>query len=318
MRIRSVRNLAAALTCTVLLAPALLLLADDPAQYSPWSAPANLGTIINTAGNDSGPCISKDGLSLYFNSNGLGGYGGLDIFVSHRASVDEPWGPPQNLGPNINSPANDNAPALSPDEHLLYFTSNRSGGFGGADLYVARRHNRRDDSTWQPAENLGGVVNTAAAEAAPAYFEDDATGTITLYFHSNRAGGLGGTDIYATTLQPDETWGAPVLVEELSSPFTDAQPGIRRDGLEMFVTSSRPGSYGQEDIWVSTRATTSDPWSIPVNMGPAINAPSPGYSGHVSTSLDRTTIYFYSYRPGFLGAQGAQDIYVASRAELRD
>jgi hypothetical protein len=209
---------------------ALVLVADEPPQYSPWSAPMNLGPIINTLGNDSGPCISRDGLSLYFNSDMLGGFGGLDIFVSHRASVDAPWGPPQNLGSNINSSGNDNAPALSPDEHWLYFQSTRPGGFGAQDLYVARRHNNRDDSVWQSATNLGSRVNTSANEGGPVYFEDDATGTITLYFFSNRPGGIGGSDIYASTFQPDETWGTPVLVRELSSPLEDIQPAIRRAG----------------------------------------------------------------------------------------
>ena len=92
---------------------------DDPKRFSPWSTPTSLGAVVNTAGNDSGPCISKDGLSLYFNSDSLGGYGNLDIFVSHRDSVDQPWGPPQNLGPNINSSLADNAPVLSNDEHWL-------------------------------------------------------------------------------------------------------------------------------------------------------------------------------------------------------
>jgi Tol biopolymer transport system component len=292
-----------------------IIRADDPKQFSSWSAPTNLGAVINTAGNDSGPCISRDGLSLYFNSDGLGGYGNLDIFVSHRASVDEPWGPAQNLGPNINSSVADNAPFLSPDEHWLYFQSSRPGGIGGVDLYVARRHNNRNDFNWQPAVNLGSVVNTPATEAAPVYFEDDKTGTTILYFVSNRPGGLGSLDIYATTLQPDETWGPPVLVEELSSPFVDTQPTIRRDGLEMFISSNRPGSYSNTaDIWVSTRESTSEPWSTPVNLGPVINSPSPYFQGRPSISFHGNELYFYAYRPGGFGAQ---DLYVSTRTKLK-
>ncbi len=315
MRIRFGRNVAvAALTCAVLLVTALTVLADDPPQYSGWSAPVNLGPTVNTSGNDSGPCISHDGLTLYFNSNSLGGYGGLDIFVSHRASVNDPWGTPQNLGPNVNSSGNDNAPALSPDEHWLYFQSGRPG-YGGSDLYVARRHNKTDDFGWQAAKNLGSI-NTSANEGGPVYFEDDATGITTLYFFSNRPGGLGGTDIYASTLQSDDTWSTPVLVNELSSPFTDTQPAIRRDGLEIFVTSDRPGSISSlGDIWVSTRETTSAPWSPPITLGPAINSPAPYSQGRPSISFDGTTMYFYSTRAG---GYGQQDLYVSTRTKLRN
>lgn len=285
-------------------------------SFSPWSTPINLGPIVNTAGNDSGAFISKDGLSLYFNSNGLGGFGGLDIFVSHRASVSDPWGIPQNLGANINSGFNDNAVALSSDEQSLYFQSNRPGGLGGTDLYVSRRQNRRDDIGWMPARNLGAPINTSANESGPAYFEDDESGTVVLYFASDQPGGMGGTDIYASTLQPDGTWGTPAPVTELNSSFADAQPAIRKDGLEIFVTSNRPGSFSSgADIWVATRVNTSDPWSTPVNLGPVINLADPYYQGRPSISFDGTTLYFYSFRPD---SYGAQDLYVSTRTKLKD
>ena len=90
--------------------------ADQPA-YGPWGAPANLGPVVNSASNDQHPSISKDGLSLYFVSNRLGGFGGNDIWVTQRASVDDAWGPPQNLGPAINTSSSDFAPNLTIDGH---------------------------------------------------------------------------------------------------------------------------------------------------------------------------------------------------------
>src|SRR5215469_8910331 len=84
-------------------------------RYSNWSEPVNLGPLINTAFNDQHPALSKDGLSLYISSNRPGGYGADDIWVSQRASVDDPWGPPQNLGPTINSGAVELSPAFSRD-----------------------------------------------------------------------------------------------------------------------------------------------------------------------------------------------------------
>lgn len=116
-------------------------------------------------------------------------------------------------------------------------------------------------------------MNTAAQEQQPCVFEDDETGVVTLYFRSNRPGGMGDLDIYASTLQPDETFGPAAPVVELNSPFTEGGPTIRRDGLEIIFSSNRPGSLGgYEDLWVSTRAKTSGPWSTPVNLGPTVNS----------------------------------------------
>ena len=254
-------------------APELQVVADDPPQFSDWSAPVNLGPVVNSPSTDIEVSISKDGLSLYLASNRPGGFGGFDIYVSQRASVDDPWGPPQNLGPSINTAANEQAPYLTIDGHRMYFFSNRSGGFGSNDLYVSRRRDERDDFGWRPPENLGSGVNSSFSENLPVHFEDDA-GTTTLYFNSNRPGGMGITEIYASTLQANEIFGPAVLVAELNSTLRDAPFAIRRDGLELFLASDRPGSIGGAgtfDLWVATRASTSDPWSTPVNLGPVVN-----------------------------------------------
>ncbi len=297
---------------------------EDVPQFGPWSAPVHLGPPVNTIFAEVNPFISKDGLSLYFSCLDCpGGFGSFDLWVSHRASVDDPWGAPQNLGPTINTPSNETNPTLSSDEHRLYFTSNRPGGFGATDLYVSRRHNKRDNLGWQLPENLGGAINTPAQERMATYFEDDDTGTITLYFSSDRPGGLGSDDIYASTLQPDDTFGPAVLVAELSSPSSDLFPVIRRrDGLEMFLGSNRPGSVltpsglrPSPDLWVSTRATTSDPWSAPVNLGPVVN--SPFDDQRAALSFDGTTLYFNSaQRAG--NVSPFFDLWVTTRTKLKE
>jgi len=292
---------------------AIPLVADDSDEYSDWSAPVNLG--LNNAGVEQGPAVSRDGLSMYFHWSPTG-LSGNDIYVSRRTSVSDPWGQPEKLGPNVNTVSNEAAPALSPDGHRLYFQSNRPGGCGGADLYVSRRHNKRDDFGWQPAVNLGCVVNTPAQEQNPAVFEDDATGIITLYFHSNRPVGLGGHDLYASTLQPDETFGPAAPVEELNSPWNDLAPEIRRDGLEMFFASDRPGTAGFEDLWVSTRSSTSDPWSEPQHLGFTVNFV--GHDSQPALSFDGTALYFASAaRPENVGGQGFFDLWVVTRTKLK-
>ncbi|PYP70091.1 MAG: hypothetical protein DMD41_15705 [Gemmatimonadetes bacterium] len=292
--------------------------AEEQPQYGSWSAPVNLGPVINTAANEQHPAISKDGLSLYISSDRPGGFGGTDIWVSQRACTDADdaacaWQTPANLGSNINSAGNDLAPTFTPDGHQLYFHSTGRGGCGLADIFLGRRHDKRDDFGWEAAENLGCVVNSSYADAGPTYFEDEATGVTTLYFtvQNNPPTSDQGFDIYASTRIGDEgAFGPPV---------------IRRDGLEIFLSSGRPGddvvgrSAGSEDLWVSTRATTSDVWSPPVNLnlvnqqlgGPPIN--SAAFDGAPALYFDGTTLYFFSERPGGFGKR---DLYVTTRARL--
>src|SRR5260370_15356240 len=210
------------------------LAAEDSPAYGRRGPRVSLGSVINSSYNENSPAIPRGGLSLYFTSSPLplppgarrGGRGGADIWVSQRASTDAPWGPPVDLGPNINTAGNDGAPSLSIDGHRMYFHSTGRGGCGAADLFVSRRQDARDDFGWEPAENLGCVVNSPFADNGPTIFQDDATGITTLYFNSPRPGGLGDVDIYAITLQADGTFGPVVLVWWLISPFSDTRVAI--------------------------------------------------------------------------------------------
>jgi len=301
--------------------PALQLGADEPKQFSDWSAPVNLGPIVNSAFVDSDPFISRDGLSLYFIAGrGRGGSGGREIWVAQRANGSDPWGPPQNLGPTVNSAGQENAPTLSLDGHRLYFASDRAGGVGGFDLYVSRRRDKRDAFGWEPPVNLGSAINTSADETGVTFFEDDATGSIVVHFVSNRPGGAGLEDIYAATLN-DETFGQVAAVAELNTPFNDRDPAARRDGLELLMGSDRPGTLGAQDLWVATRASTAAPWSAPVHLGQLINSPTrppdleQSNDFRPTLSFDGTTLYFASaLRPG--NVSGMFDLWVATRTKL--
>src|ERR1700730_2229418 len=307
---------------------------DDNEQlgpFGPWSTPVNLGPVVNTPFDDNPPAICKNGLSLYITSNRSGGVNGknltgfTEIWVSQRASLDSDWGPPVNLDafnsvPVVNSvQSNTSVPSLSADGHLMFLNSSRPGGLGGFDLYVSRRSNKRDDFGWQEPVNLGSV-NSPQNDNAATYFEDEETGIISRYVTTDRPGGPvgskpGDTHIWVSTLGDDGSFGTPVLVPELNGPFDDHTTDIRRDGLEIFLVSGRPnGRIGVLDILVSTRDSTLDPWSTPVNLGPTVNYP--GYTtGRPVLSCDGTTLYLYSDRPGGFGGR---DLYVATRTKLRE
>ncbi len=304
--------------------PALLAsrhAADDPPQFSDWSTPVNLGPPINTTHVESGASISQDGRSLYFHCLDCpGNVGGADIWVSQRARVEDPWGPPHRLGSSVNTTDNETAPTLSLDGRQLFFARDGRTGLGGTDLYVSRRRDKRDDFGWEPAVNLGSGINTTANDAQATLFEDEETETTTLYFSSNRLGGSGFDDIYTSTLQRDGTFGPAVPVPELNTASNDRQPAIRRDGLEMFFGSDRPGTFGAIDLWVATRATTRAPWSTPVNLGPVVNTTL--IDGRPALSFDGTTLYFQSTRPGGLGPCDTPtgpcifDLWVTTRTRL--
>ena len=153
----------------------------------PWGEPSILGSVINDGGAGFSD-ISIDGLSLYFTSRRSGGFGDADLYVSIRASKDDPWGEPVNLGPTVNSSSEETAPSISSDGLTLYFCGIRPGGYGDWDLWVTTRETTDDD--WGEPVNLGPVVNTAGIEAVPSISSDGST----LYFQSNRPGGINQSD----------------------------------------------------------------------------------------------------------------------------
>jgi hypothetical protein len=303
-------------------------------QFSPWTAPVNVGPPVNTVGMEYQPFIAKDGLSLYFVHIESISPQVQSIYVAKRSSESEIWGVPQMLGPEINAASVKGNPFVTIDGHYMYFNANRPGGFGRADIYVSKRQNKREDlgpMGWQEAVHLGDNVNGPAGDRAPWVFEDETTGITYLYFGSDRSGNF---DIYVSTMQPDGTFGPAEPVDELNTAFTDDAPTLSRDGLEIYFTSDRVGSVpyplddccgpaGQPspDIWVSRRASTSDPWGPPQNLdevnaslgGPPINSPYDG--GKPSLSFDGTTLYFFdAFREG--NQSPYFDIWKTTRTKL--
>ena len=280
-------------------------------RYSEWGAPVNLGQVVNSTGFDGCPSITKDGLTLLFMSNI--GSGAQNLYVSHRERrhPSSPWSAPTPLGSVNTSEFGEICPALSISGRYLYFASNRPGGCGDFDIYVARRVSKESWTAWEEPENIGCDANSPGPEFSPSLFEDE-DGTVYLYFSSGlRPGGLGFGDIWFSTLQDDGSFGPAAPVVALNTAANDIRPKIRaRDGLEIFFDSNRPGSMLQ-DIHTSTRECTSCPWSVPVNLGPVVN--SSGVDGGAALSFDGTELYFMSNRPG---GSGDQDIWVVRREKL--
>ncbi len=252
----------------------------------------HLSPTINPAGC---PNLSADGLELYFASYRSGGYGDADLWVSTRAGKEDPWGEPTNLGAKINSSGTEWFSTISQDGLSLYFCSTRPDGFGGADLWLTTRRAKGDD--WGTPVNLGSTINSAADEHQPSLSPDGCT----LLWCSSRLGGRGGIDIWmAKRTTKNDPWGA---AEDLGAPVNseadDARPNLSSDGLALFFRSSRPGTFGGPDLWLTTRATIGDAWKEPIHLGPPVNTPF--WECGPSISHEGSLLYFHSDRPGGFG-----------------
>ena len=301
------RSLAAAALALVLMPGTAVAM---PAEFGSWSTAIRVESIpgtdpsFNGASLDGCPFISRDGKTFFMASNrsDATSLGGIDIWVSTRASTSDPWGPPVNAGAPVNSAYNDFCPTMSRDGHQFFFVSNRPGFCGGDDIFTTRWR----PEGWDPVENLGcdadGGPNSAGNEASPFPLPERAAGP-TLYFSSTRAGTA---DLFLSRSHGG-AYGPAEAVTELNTSAADAQPNLRRDGLEIFFFSNRPGASGN-DIYCATRTSTDQPWSTPVNLGGAVNT---AYSEtRPSLSWDGTTLYFGSTRPG---GEGDSDHYVTTR-----
>ncbi|PJE45775.1 MAG: flagellar motor protein MotB [Sediminibacterium sp.] len=158
-----------------------------------WSDPENLGPAINTEFWESAPSLSPDKRTLYFSSNRPGGFGGKDLYYSERLANGK-WTPAKNMGPQINTAGDDQAPFIHADNQTLYFTSDGHPGYGGTDLFIIRKN---DQGSWGIPENLGYPINTIENEGSLAVSADG----LTAYYASDRAEGKGELDLYRFSLR---------------------------------------------------------------------------------------------------------------------
>lgn len=151
-----------------------------------WTSPRNMGPAINSVSWDSQPSLSADGLTIYFVSNRPGGYGGKDLWVTHWKNGT--WTAPENLGPEINTPYDEQTPFIHFDNETLYFSSDGHPGLGLHDIFISRRQ----DGKWSGPLNLGYPVNTNQVESGLTVSLDGSRA----YYAAERDEGFGKLDIY--------------------------------------------------------------------------------------------------------------------------
>lgn len=270
-------------------------------EYTEWSPPVNLGPLINSSTNDLAAELSGDGLSLYFASNRIGGMGGNDIWVAHRASVDDPWEAPVPVT-MLNSTANEAGVSLSRDGHTMLFTSTRAPTTGGNDLWMSWRADVHDDFAWSAPQNIGPPVNSAMAEISPSEWSPE------LYFIRLPAGSLVGGDLYMSE-RKGNGYAEPSALTALNTASNEEGPSIRFDGRELLFGSDRPGGAGGLDLWRSIRSGNGQPWEAPQPLSAALNTAFT--ERRPSLSDDGLTLFFDSDRPG---GSGLLDLYMTTRS----
>lgn len=284
---------------------------------SEWSEPVSLPAPVNSVCQDQTPTLSRDELSLYFHSDRPGGMGNLlatgcmdntDLWVARRSTRGGAWESATNLGATVNTVANEGAPELSDDGHLLFFASSRPDGFGQNDLYLSRRDDPKNDLGWGAPMNLGPGVNDDGFQSGPSYRQNAEDGAENLYFYSGASNGAP-SDIYYIALTRDgETRGPAVYVAELNLPgIPDGFPTVRADGREIMFNSGRDGVF---DLWVSTRRSVHDPWSAPENLGAPVNTSRAEFQPNLSH--DGRTLLFIA--GGGRGGLGQFDIWMSTRS----
>ena len=207
-----------------------------------WGKSFDLGSPINTHGNEGAICISPDRQMLFFAAcNRSDGNGSCDLYGSKKSG--DRWTEPENLGPIVNSPYWDSQPSFSSDGRTLYFASKRPGGKGSSDIW---RTELQPDGDWTIPVNLGDSVNTTDAEMAPFIHPDDQT----LYFSSRGHSGMGGLDLYYVRKDENGNWKKPVNMGYPINTYADEIIlVVNATGDIAYISSDKLGGKGGQDIY---------------------------------------------------------------------
>lgn len=185
--------------------------------------------------------------------------------IAHRlTSPDFKWTAPVNLGPEVNSAADDGDPHISPDGLILTFASSRDGF---RHFYECRRSNVNE--AFGAPQKVAGMTSPWAG--APWITSDRRT---LLYVSGSGPDNNGGAmDLYMMQrIDPDASWGDLTNLKTVNSITHDQSPCLSSDGLTLYFASLRGGGYGGHDLWRASRKTTDAPFGEIQNLGPAINS----------------------------------------------
>jgi len=203
-----------------------------------WLAPEPIDN-INTSDHEATISMSHDQSKLFIYKEEDEGSIFYSIFLNNK------WQTPIKMSAVINTKHRETHASLSYDGTTLFFTSDRPGGYGGLDIYITKK---MPDGTWGDAVNLGPGINTDKDEEAPYILPDGKT----LYFSSKGHGGIGGFDIFKTSINNFGTWTMP---ENLGYPINSVEddvfffPTVDQQGA-YFASKKGNDNFGRSDIYL--------------------------------------------------------------------
>ena len=269
----------------------------------------NLGQDINSPYDDATPCITADGKMLFFNSRrpqdnnspvdieGDGKYF-QDIYVSYFDTVNKKLNPAEPVPGNVNTDAHDAITSISPDGKIIFIYKNdtRDNKASGGDIFISKVMKNK----WKTPEPIGKPINSTYWEGGACLSPDGKT----LFFTSERKGGLGHSDIWMSKKINNKEWSKPEnLGSPVNTPYDEVGLFMAPDGKTLFFASNGPNSMGSYDVFKTT--FENGKWSEPVNLGYPINTEFS--DGPISMDATGRVAYISSDRPGGLGGK---DIYM--------
>jgi Tol biopolymer transport system component len=218
----------------------IYIAAFDSATREPLK-PASIGSPVNTKAHDACTSISPDGKQIFLyknDANDKASRGG-NVFVSKITNGK--WKTPESIGKPINSSYWEGGACVSSNGKSYFFSSERSGGYGGSDIWMVTRNKKE----WGTPVNLGPQINTPYDEAGMFLAPDGKT----LFFCSNGPLSMGGYDILKTVLE-NGRWSAPVNVGfPINSPGKEGQLTVSADARYAYISSDRKGGLGESDLY---------------------------------------------------------------------
>lgn len=217
------------------------------------------------------PTFSADGRELFFSVVNAAWTAGEILYTRLKDGVwSKPEKAPFSAGSSINWES-----SLSPDGKQLFFASNRPPSSAAAiDLWMVERV---AETAWSDPVRLPAPINSAADDGSACVTNDG-----TLYFHSSRGGGIGGSELYQARLIDHANARVDSLGGVIKTGPKESEPYMAPDeSYLIFISQTRPGGKGGWDLWISFRKTDGL-WTAPVNMGPEINTAADEYGPRVT------------------------------------
>lgn len=274
--------------------------------------PLNMGAAVNSTENDYLPAITADEQTLVYtrlipkdpNGSPSDMRNKSEDFYSCK-KTDGKWSNAINIGPPINTFGNEGAQCISADGQTLVFTACKEydgypggrKGYGSCDLFIAKK---MADGKWGVPENIGKPINTEYWDSQPSMSSDGQT----IFFVSNRPGGIGGTDIWKCTKNDAGKWANLVnLGDSVNSAENEESPYIHPDNKTLYFSSEGWPGMGSKDLYLS-RIKKDGHFSTPMNLGYPINTAES--ERDLIVSANAKTAYFSSERAG---GTGGLDLY---------